>query len=199
MSVTNYTTLQSEAIAYSGRGDLTARLPTFVQLCESDMQIRLKTVDFESEANVTVTAGSGTLPSDFSGARAVKWDGDEDRDLSYITPSRYNALAASYTSGTPNWHTVIGTTLKTLPPGTGTAVIDYQARFTALSDSNLTNAIITKYPDAYFAGTMKQLYLYTRNTVEAQKWGDQFERAVARIITDHKDRKYPGPLEVRPR
>jgi hypothetical protein len=197
MSVTNFSDLQTEAIAYSGRGDLIARLPTFIQLAEADMQIRLKLVDLETTATVTVTSGSGSLPTDFAGFRSAYWDGDEKRPLTYITPDRFNAL--DEVVQLPTYFTVQGTTLKVLSEGDGSVVIDYQARFTALSATDTTNAIITKYPDAYFFGTLAQLYAYTRNDKEQAKWQGMYEAAIQRIIKDHKDRKYPGPLEVRAR
>lgn len=199
MTVSNFTDLQTEAIAYSGRGDLSARLPTFIQLCEEDMKRRLKLVQLEGTANVTVTSGSGSLPSDYVGARAIYWDGDQEQALLYVTPDRFNSLLAQYPSGIPKWYTVIGTTLKTLPPGDGTAVMNYNARLTSLSASATTNTVITSYPDSYFKGTLKELFHYTRNwEAKAQAEAD-YEKAIAGIISDHKDRKYPGPLEVRPR
>ena len=67
MTVTNFTNLQTEVIANSNRSDLTATVPTFIQMAEADMQRRLKLVDFESTATVTITAGSGPLSTGFAG------------------------------------------------------------------------------------------------------------------------------------
>lgn len=77
--ITNYTQLQASVIDWSFRTDMASRLPEFIQLCESDMQVRCKLVDFEASATITVTAGLGTLPSGFTGMRAIYWDGDTTR------------------------------------------------------------------------------------------------------------------------
>ena len=57
--ITDYATLQTEIAAFAYRDDLTAKIPTFIQLCEADMQVRCKLVDLESNASIVLTAGVG--------------------------------------------------------------------------------------------------------------------------------------------
>lgn len=197
MTISSYSDLQTEVIRNSNRSDLSNDVPTFIQLCESEMQRRLKLVDFDSTATVTVTAGVGSLPSDFAGFRAAVWDGDTQRTLTYITPDRFNALPNRVT--VPTFYTVVGSQLKVMSEDDGTVTLTYQARFTPLSSTNATNAIITTYPDAYYFGTLWQLYHFLRNWETAGQHKARYEEVVNQIIRDHKERKYPGPLEVRPR
>lgn len=107
--ITNYTQLQASVIDWSFRTDMASRLPEFIQLCESDMQVRCKLVDFEASATITVTAGLGTLPSGFTGMRAIYWDGDTTRPLKYVTPDQFDKL--SNYSGQGYWYTITGTSL----------------------------------------------------------------------------------------
>ena len=195
--ITSYSDLQTEVIANSFRSDLTARIPTFIQLCEADMQRRLKLVDLEDSATVTITAGEGALPTGYAGHRVATWEGDEVKVLEYVTPDRFETLHNRVTL--PTFFTVTGSTIKVMSEGDGTVNLTYNARFTPLSDTDTTNAILNTYPDAYFFGTMKQLYHYTRNWEAKAEQEKDFERVVMQIIRDHKDRKYPGPLQVRPR
>lgn len=195
--ISNYNDLQTEVIANSFRSDLTARIPTFIQLAEADMQRRLKLVDFEGSATVTITAGAGTLPTGYAGHRVAYWDGDETRVLEYITPDRFETLRNSVTL--PKFFTVTGSTIKVMAEGDGDLILTYNARFTPLSETDQTNAILSNYPDAYFFGTLKWLYHHTRNWEAKAEQEKDFERTVMQIIRDHKERKYPGPLQVRPR
>ena len=199
MSVTNFTDLQEEVAANASRSDLTSLIPTFIQLAEAEMQRELKLSELETTANVTITSGVGSLPTGYSGARALYWDGDQEQSLSYVTPDRYNSLLASDTGGTPRFYTVQANQLKTLPQGDGTVVMQYLARFTPLSASNTTNAIITNYPDAYFFGTLMFLYHHARNWVAKTEQKAELMRVLASINKDQKAKKYPGPLEVKPR
>jgi hypothetical protein len=198
MSITNWTDLQTEVASNSNRSDLTALIPTFIQLAEAEMQRELKLSELETSASVSVTAGIGALPTGYAGARALYWDGDRDQALSYVTPDRYNSMVSSHTGGTPRFYTVQGNQLKTLPQSDGTVVMQYLARFTPLSGTNATNAIITNYPDAYFFGTLMFLYHHTRNWVAKAEQRSEMMRVLASIKKDQQAKKYPGPLEVRP-
>lgn len=197
MSLDTWTNLQTEVASNANRSDLTALIPTFIQLAESEMQRELKLSELEASSSITMTAGVGTLPTGYAGARSLYWDGQPDRPLEYVTPDRFNALRASYTSGDAQWYTIQGGQLLTMPPGDGTVVMQYLARFTALSGSNASNAILASYPDAYFFGTLKWLYHHTRNWAAKTEQGNAFDRVLASIIKDQKAKKYPGPLTVR--
>ncbi len=153
--ITDYATLQTEIAEFAYRDDLTAKIPTFIQLCEADMQVRCKLVDLESNASIVLTAGVGPLPTGYTGARSVWYDGDQVRELKYITPNQltaYDSLA-----GLPTYYTIIGTDIHVIPSATGTVKMTYKARFTALSSTDTTNAILLKYPDAYLYGSLVQL------------------------------------------
>lgn len=188
--ITNYTELQTSVIDWSFRTDMASRLPEFIQLCESDMQVRCKLVDFEGSATITVTAGIGTLPSGFNGMRAIYWDGDTTRPLKYVTPDQFDKL--SNYAGQGVWYTITGTTIKVAPMTDGSAVMTYKARFTPLSVTNATNVILDLYPDAYLRGTLLQLALFTRDEKLAQKEAGLFESCIERIKTDNNQRKYAG-------
>lgn len=195
--IDNYTDLLNEVEAWSYRSDLTDRIPTFVQLCESDLQVRCKLVDFENDANVAVTSGVGTLPTDYSQARAVFWEGDQIRSLKYLTPDQMQAKA--YLAGMPTYYTITGDNIQVLPSGDGTLGMTYKARFSALSGTNPTNVILTRYPEAYLHGTLAQLAMYTKDADTLTTAQAAYESAILRIKLDNNQRKYGSSLEVRAR
>lgn len=195
MSISTYSELVTAVTRASFRSDLTNDIPNFIQLCESDMQIRLKLVDFESTSTLTVTTGSAALPTDYKGMRNVYWDGDTDRPLSYLTPDKFDGLVK--TSNLPNFYTIKGTDIEFLTTLSGSAILNYKAKFTPIDGTNATNAIITTYPDAYMHGTMMQLYLFTRDAANAQTRQTAYEQAIQRIVKDNNDRKYGASLQVR--
>ena len=198
MTISTYTELQSEVIDWSYRTDLDSRVPNFIALCESDLQVRCKLVDFETSSTVTITSGVGSLPTGFSGMRAAYWQGDVTKPLKYVAPDRYDALTNE--SGDAVWYTITGRSIKVAPQGDGYVVMTYKARFTPLSATNTTNVILTNYPDAYLHGTLLQLRTFTK---DRQGMADElalYEAAVKRIEIDNNQRKYAGAtLEVKPR
>lgn len=196
MSISTYSELQTAVASWAHRTDLTSLIPDFIALCEADLAIRCKLVDFEGSASVTVTAGTGSLPADYAGFRAAKWDANPDRPLTYLTPDALNAVAES---GDPQFYSVTGTSVKVAPAGSGTLILTYQARLTALSNTNTSNTILTRYPDAYLQGTLLQVGVWARDTEAIGLHSGLYEAAVARMKSDNQQRKYPGPLQVRPR
>lgn len=196
MSISTYSELVTAVTRHAFRSDLTSDIPNFIQLCEADMQVRLKNVDSETTATLTVTAGVASLPSDYRGMRNVYWDGDYNRPLTYLTPDKFDAMIL--TSSLPNFYTIKGTNIYFGSTLDGSAVLNYMATFTGLSGSNATNAIITKYPDAYLHGTMMQLFIFARDTANAQTRQAAYEQAIDRIISDNNQRKYGASLQVRP-
>ncbi len=196
MSISTYSELVTAVTRHAFRSDLTSDIPNFIELCEADMQVRLKNVDFEDTATLTVTTGTSALPSDYRGMRNVYWDGDYNRALQYLTPDKFDGLVL--TSNLPNYYTIKGTNIVFATSLSGSAVLNYMASFTGLSVSNATNAIITKYPDAYLHGTMMQLFVFARDAANAQVRQAAYEQAIDRIVKDNNQRKYGASLQVRP-
>lgn len=193
--ITDYATLQTSIADWSYRTDMTTRIPEFIQLCESDMQVRCKLVDFEDVATVVMTAGVGTLPTDFNGIRSVYWDGDLAKPLKYVVPDKFDFVANE--SGTGIYYTITGTSIKTAPKTDGNVVMTYKARFTPLSGSNTTNVILEKYPDAYLHGALLQLATFVKDKEAMASKAMLYEAVIDRIKSDNAQRKFSGPLEVR--
>ena len=196
-AIDTYSDLVSEITAWSNRSDLSARIPTFIQLAQVDMQSRLKLVDLERTGTVTITAGVGDLPDDFAGARSAYWNISPRQPLTYITPDLWDAR--DYGSGTPSFYTVVGATMKVDAESDGSVIVTYKSRLTQISSTEPTNEVLNAYPDAYLHGALYHLYVYLRNDKSAMTHKMMFDDAIARALKDHNDRKYPGPLVVRAR
>lgn len=198
MAITTYALLQSQVASLLHRDDLTTQIQESIALCESEMQTKCKLVEFESTATVTITSGSGTLPTGFVGMRSIYWEGDEDYPLVYVTPAQYDAYRSLGTSD-PWVYTISGSTIRTAPMNSGSAVMTYSARFTALSDSNTSNSLLTDFPDAYLYGTLKHVCVFTQDSQSMQTYGVLFNAACDRIDTNNQARTFAGPLTVRAR
>ena len=195
MPITTYAELKTALANWSKRSDLTTQLGDFIALAESDMQVRLKLVDFEDVSTVAVTNGVGSVPTGFNGARSAYWDGNLDAPVRYLPPSQFDANRNA--SGVPQFFTVVGSDLLTSPSNTGNLVVTHKTRFTPLSDVATSNVILSNYPEAYLHGSLAQLFVYVFDTQMAQLHGGLFDNAISRIVKDNADRKYAGPLQVR--
>jgi hypothetical protein len=197
---TTYSELQAKVVDLlkrTGDSQIEALAPDWIAYAESEMQMKIKLLEFESSASVTVTSGTGSLPSGYVGMRSVYWDDDSDRPLLYINTDSFDALRDD--SGDPVFYTTTGASIKVSPSDTGTAVLTYLARFTPLSGSNTSNAILTTYPDAYLYGALKHGCVWVEDDAGMQKYGLLFNAACDRINVNNEQRKYGHSLAVRVR
>ncbi len=196
MPNTTYTELKASLADWTHRADLTARIPDYIALCETDMQVRCKLVDFEADVTVVITAGAGAVPAGLVQARSVYWDGNTRLPLKYTTPEQLDIFAAN--SGIPSRYTLTGSQIKVAPSASGNLKLTGNFRFVPLSASNATNNILTNYPDAYLYGSLLQHYIFSGGDEGAAKYGALFSAAIDRITRDNKARKYAGStLQVR--
>jgi hypothetical protein len=197
MSITVYSELKTAIADFIHKNNLTSVIDDFIDLCEAEMQRKIKLLEFETTGTVAVTAGVGTLPTGFIGARALSWDGAPDRILQYVTPDRLNRLNASDPSYV-NYYSITGSTITFANDTDGTLNITYMARFTPLSGSATTNAILTNHPSAYLYGSLVHASIYCKDPEGAIGYQQLFDDQIRQINSDNQDRKYAGAsLQVR--
>lgn len=197
MALTTYTELKAAIADVANRTDLTAQIVDAVALAEAEMQVDCKLLEFETTGNIVITAGVGALPAGFLGMRASYWDTDPDVSLVYVTPEQFNLM----NDGGDNHYayTITGASIKLPTTEDGTVVATYLARFTALSGSNASNAILASFPNAYLYGSLKHLSIVTEDDAKLQKFGVLFNAEKERIRTNNEQRRFAGPLAVRAR
>ena len=198
MAITSYSELQTAVQTWAHRGDLTsAQIQEFIALAESDLQVRAKLTQWEQTASVTITAGSGPLPSDFASMKSVEF-GSASVTLTQVSPQKYQYLESATESGIPVNYSIIADTLKLVPVATGTASILYTARFTPLSGSATTNSLLTLFPDVYLQGALAQFAIWSKDDVAMQRHGMLFDAGISRVKKYTSDRRYgDAPLAMR--
>ena len=70
--------------------------------------------------------------------------------------------------------------------------ITYTADLVPLSQANQTNNVLTKYPNIYLYGCLKQAFIYTEDTEEAVKYDGLFNGAISSANMSEHDIKYPA-------
>lgn len=198
MPLSNFTELKAAIADLANRTDLTNQIIDAITLAEAEMQVDCKLIEFETDSSITITAGVGNLPTGFLGMRAAYWNGNPKQALTYTTPDRFNALRNS-TGDTPSWYTISGSTIRVNEGATGTLIAMCNIKFTALSGSNASNAILASFPNAYLYGALKHVAVVTDDDTKLQKFGLLFNAEKERIKKNNSDRRYAGPLQVRAR
>jgi hypothetical protein len=198
MAFTDYDELQKEVIDWSHRADLGTKIADFIILAENAMysndQEVLTVRSMETITTQLTTGQYVDLPTGFESARSVRLiTGDNGGYLKYQAPEQMRKDVAG---GRPNFFTIIGNQIQfdKTPDSEYTLEIQYYAKLTPLSDTNLTNDILTNHPSIYLFGALTALFAYALDTEQQIKYGQMFISAIKGANkADKKGRYGPAP------
>lgn len=202
MSFTNYSALQTTIANYLGRTDLTAQIPTFIQLAETRLAREIRTRLMLKSATANMTGGDSrvAVPTDFMELRDLHIQGNPRIPVSYLSPSAFTRNARADESGKPVFYTVLQTEFDFAPiPDTNYALeILYYAKPTQLSNSNTSNVFLANYPDALLYASLMEAEPYLINDARVQLWGSMYDRAIRNISDSDENSEYSGvPLQMK--
>ena len=200
MSISTYAELKSAVANFLARTDLTDQIPNFIQLAEARLSRELETRDQEKRATATLTSGDEfiALPTDMREIREIKLNTSPNVVLEYKSPT---ALDTTYTgsTGKPLAYSIVGGELKIrpIPDDSYTAEIIYIGSLSALSDTNTTNVMLARHPDAYLSGSLVEAYTYLMDEQRASTYDAKFTRSIEEIRKDEQRSHYgTGALHI---
>jgi len=196
MAIGTYSELKTAIANFLARSDLTDRIPEFIALAEGRMSRNLETRGQEKRATATLTSGDAfvSLPTDLRSIRLVKLNTSPTEVLEYYTPVELDDTFSTGATGKPRGYTIIGTEIKFAPtPDSGyTAEIVYIEGVPDLSDSNTSNTILTRHPDAYLYGALASASVYLMDDAKTTLYEQLFTRAIDEIKKEEERGKYAG-------
>jgi hypothetical protein len=190
MAISTFGTLKSAVADWLNRADLSAVIPTFVQLAELNLRRDIKCRAMEQTASGTLSAVTLALPTRFIEARRVVLG---TYVQTYMTPNEWH----KYRDETSDRYTIIGESFH-FQSSSADYDISYWQAFAAFSDDGDTNWLITNHPDVYLWATLEQAGIYTQDDRLIALSRGLYEKAKIRINTTEQQARYGGPLFVRP-
>jgi hypothetical protein len=195
MTITTYGELQAAAANWLVRGDLTARIPEFIDLAEVRLNRVLRARLAESEAALTATPGARTipLPAGFAEPLAL-WivQGSDRVPLRFVEPS---LLAATTLPGQPAHWSIDGANLAfERPCDQAYAIMLRMLTKFAISDAAPTNALLSDAPDVYLFATLAEAGPFLRDDELAQAYEDRLSRAIAELNAKEARSRAPRTL-----
>lgn len=196
MSFSTYSELKTTIASYLARSDLTAMIPTFIQLAELRLRRELRTRQMLVVATASTTGGDSTvgLPTDFLAMRDIHVNTNPITTLAYAAPNAfYNSYRATE-SGKPTEYTVLATELQLspIPDSTYTLQMLYYAQPYFMSDSNPSNVFLVNFPDALLYAALGEAEPYLMNDARLQTWASLYDRAISSITISDQSSEYSG-------
>lgn len=197
MALQTYSDLKTAIANWADRSDLTSRIPEFITLAEARLVRHKLLRSWETDSTLTGSVGSRSIavPTGFLTALALWWEDTVGREeLRFVLPE---LMATSTTDGRPEYWTVDGAYIKFERELDSAYSFTLRNRqFAALSDSNTTNALLTKWPDAYLFASMSELFSYLMDDAQVAKWEARYANARDEITTMEAENKSLSTLSV---
>lgn len=196
MALANKTDLVAAVADWLNRQDLTARIPDFVTLAETDLNRTLRVQDMIVRATAAITEQYTAMPLDYLKMQYLQMNTSKPYEVEFRTPEvmRQQRRELYSVAGEPKIFTTIGSTLELAP----TPDIEYVAemayfgKIPALTDDNPTNWLLTKHPDVYLYGTLIHSAPFLKDDERLAGWVSAYDRLVERIRMDDESAKTSG-------
>jgi hypothetical protein len=195
MAIGTYAQLQSAVADWAARADLSPRMADYITMAEARFNRELRVRQMETEATVTMTAGTGTLPTDFLAMKRVTYQGDPVRELYYQTPAYLQDAFPDTTASDPVVYTLEGLSLKVRPITSTSVKVLYWQKIPALSDSATTNWLLTAHPDLYLAATLAEVAQWEPDIPDAARYEARTVELIERV--SRLSAQAPGQMQIR--
>ena len=198
---TTYSDLQATIASYLARTDLTAMIPTFIQLAETRLRRELRLRVMLKVATTQTVANDSTveLPSDFLEMRDIHFNTDPITVLKYNTPNIFYRNSFSTITGKPVQYTLLANDFQLAPiPDTNYEVqMLYYAAPPYLSNINTTNVFLETCPDLLLYAALGEAEPYLMNDDRLNTWAALYQRGVDSLNVSDNQGEYAGsPLTM---
>jgi hypothetical protein len=191
MAITTYATLKSSIISWAKRGDIATLVDDFIDLAEADIWERLRVREMDSRATATASTSERylALPDSYLEMRKLRlYSGDNLYELDFVVPE---TLSPQSSSGIPTSYTITSQLeFNKVPSSAYTVEMQYYKSLTALSSSNTSNAVLTRYPMLYMYGALFHFANWSLNDVMASKYATLFAGAIDAANKAEKKGRY---------
>lgn len=204
MAITNYDELRKATSRWLATEDFDIDFDTFLQMCEveiysnPDEPLKLLSLDTIATATTATDSRFLALPNAINLNRklTITIDGYQ-RGIQYTSPS--NIVTQESIKGIPEFYTISNNQIEfdRIPDGAYEVTINYQMQDDALTTTNQTNAILTRYPNIYLYGCVLQGWILLQDDQQEAKYGAYFLNAIKDANRREREIKYPTGMSVK--
>jgi hypothetical protein len=177
MALANYTDLQAAIASWNfARTDLP--VTDLITLAETRLNGDLRVRQMIGRATATISDEYSTVPTDMSSVISFVVG---DYQLTQVQDVALDPT--STTTAEPMFFAIVGDEFRFYPaPDTSyTSTLTYWQRIPALSGSNVTNWVLTDYPDAYLFACNLEAALWMQDRALAETYEARYQAAIAAI------------------
>jgi hypothetical protein len=187
MSLADYTGLKSSISDWVHRGDVSAGatvVDDFIDMAEAEFNAILRVRSMEAQTDIAMSGGYINHPTDWLGWKRLSLiTGGRYTDLQ-PAPLEYRRIIGDGSTGQSWYYSVLGSKTYFDKATNYTISTTYYQSIPALSTSNTTNWLLTKFPQAYLYGCLLKTEAYLQNDPRLQVWKMAYDEAMATVLKD---------------
>lgn len=194
MALDTFANLKTAIANHLERDDLTSEIIDFITLAESRHKNKIRFRDMIKRSQASLTARFLALPTDFLEAKTIRLLTNPVTVLEEINLHQMNRVRSAITR-TPAFFTVHEEfEFDVTPSSAKTAEIVYYAELEALSDSNTSNALLARSPDAYLYGALVAAAPFVMDDRRIETWDGLYKTAEEGLSNADQGGRNIGPL-----
>lgn len=201
MPISNYTTLQSEIADWLARDDLTAKIPTLIQLAEAKIGRKLRRKTLRGSLPLDEYAVDLTQLASFGELRSLHLTTGmpgHDGPVRIGSPEQLAEIRQTYSlPGVPRWGCVVGDELLLgpTPDQTYSAEATYYEKLQPLADAVTgSNSILIEAPDIYLWGALMMAAPYLEHDERIPTWKTSFDEGIAELDAQREREEYTAGI-----
>lgn len=192
MALATYSDLKTSIASWLHRSDLTNVIPDSITLTEADFNRRIRVAQMEVRASASFDEAYENLPTDFLEMREIKVNSSPARSLQYMTPQQMTEFYPTLNSGTPEFYTLVDSTIRLNKTPSSEVEMAYYVRIPALTDDAPTNWMLTNHPDVYLYGSLAAMEPFIENDDRLTMWKSLYEKALSDVDDADKRARWSG-------
>jgi hypothetical protein len=198
MAITNYSTLQTTIADFLNRDDLTAVIPTFIQLAEAQMNREIRHWKMEQRATGQQSGGDQymQIPADWLETIRFTLTGSGTSALTLASRAAIADIRAkneNVSTVLPYYYTHADGQFELYPTPVETTDFEllYYQKISDLA-TNSTNWLLEDAPDAYLYGALLHSAPYLAEDARVAVWAQMYSAAVQNVNAASEKAQYSG-------
>jgi hypothetical protein len=188
--LTTYVEIQEAVARILQRDDLAGHIPDFILMAEARLNNILRVSQMETSATITLTTGSGSVPTDYLQWRRVYANSDPVTLLEPMEPGEAIAKYPDTTATDPKFFYISGGTIYTKPVCSSTLAMIYYQKIPALVSNGAGNWITSRAPQIYLYATCLEAAPFIDDDARIGIWGAMLDKAVSELQASDTTGRY---------
>lgn len=196
MAITNYSELKTAIADFLNRDDLTAVIPTFIDMAEATLNRDVRHWRMEQRATAELDNQYLDLPSDWIETLELVVLDTIPYPLNLVSRDQQqdNRFKHGDIAGKPvsYVHSAGSIEVRPTPDATYDVELLYYQEIPALSDSNTTNWLLTNAPDVYLYACLMETAIYLRDDERIAAFSAMYQSKLAALNASSKKASFSG-------